>query len=108
MIFKTYFHPILFEFEKISVQQFDGTPVTSGSSEIRILQSSSYYEDKNATETSYELDSNGVLRYSVVVNHSNGFTLKFIYLDAEERLGWISASQSSVGAFIKANLRTEQ
>lgn len=90
------------------MQKFDGTPIQSGPSEIRVLQSSSYYEDENATESVHELDSNGMLRYSLVVGHSNGFTLKFIYMNAEERLGWISAVQSKAHTFIRADLRTQQ
>lgn len=81
-------------------------PVQSGSNEIRVLQSSNYYDDKNASESIHELDSNGILRYSFVVGHSNGFTLKFVYMDAEEKLGWISADQSKSQAFIRAELRT--
>lgn len=92
----------------VSVQKFDGTPVTSGSNNIRIRLASSYYDDENATETIHTLDSNGLLNYDVIVPHSNGFTLKFVYLDAEERLGWIPADHSDTRAYIKATLKTEK
>lgn len=92
----------------VSVQKFDGTPVTSGSNSIRIRLASSYYDDENATETIQTLDSNGLLHYEVTVPHANGFTLKFVYLDAEERLGWIPAVHSETRAYLKATLKTEK
>lgn len=92
----------------VSVQKFDGTPVTNGLNSIRVLVASSYYDDENATETVHDLDSNGLLNYNAIVPHSNGFTLKFIYLDAEERLGWIPAVQSDTHTYLKAILRTEK
>lgn len=92
----------------VSVQKFDGTPVTGGASTIRVRLASSYYDDENATETVHTLDSNGLLNYDIIVPHSNGFTLKFVYLDAEERLGWIPAVHSNVRAFLRARLITEK
>lgn len=92
----------------VSVQKFDGTPVTSGSNSIRVRLANSYYDDGNATETIHTLDSNGLLHYDVTVSHANGFTLKFIYLDAEERLGWIPAVRSETHAYLKATLKTDK
>ncbi|XP_055295249.1 thioester-containing protein 1 allele R1-like isoform X3 [Sitodiplosis mosellana] len=92
----------------VSVQKFDGTPVTGGASTIRVRLASSYYDDENATETVHTLDSNGLLHYDIIVPHSNGFTLKFVYLDAEERLGWIPAVHSDTRAFLRATLQTEK
>lgn len=91
-----------------SVQRFDGTPVTGDSNEIRIQQKASYYTDVNTTETTHSLDKNGLLHYSVTVPHSNGFTLKFFYMDAVEQLDWISAVQSDVGVYVKATIKTEK
>ncbi|XP_031630826.1 CD109 antigen-like isoform X2 [Contarinia nasturtii] len=90
----------------VSVQKFDGTPVTNGANTIRVRLASSYYDDENATETIHTLDQNGILYYDIIVTHSNGFTLKFIYLDAEERLGWIPAVHSDSHAYLKATLKT--
>lgn len=91
----------------VSVQKFDGTPVAAGSN-IRVKMASSYYDDENATETIHTLDANGLLHYDVVVTHSNGFTLKFVYLDSEDRLGWIPAAYSDSRAYLKATLKTEK
>lgn len=92
----------------VSVQKFDNTPVTSGSNSIRVRLASSYYDDENATETVHTLDSNGLLNYDITVSHANGFTLKFVYLDAEERLGWIPAVQSETRTYLKSTLKTEK
>lgn len=93
---------------QVSVQNFDGTPIRSEFNQIRVLESSSFYEDENTTESIRQLDSSGMLHFSLVVRHSNGFTLKFVYMDAEERLGWISAAQSKAHTFIRAELRTQK
>lgn len=104
----SYYKPQLSYRVLVSVQKFDGTPVTSGPNSIRVRVASSYYDDQNATETIHTLDSNGLLDYEVIVPHANGFTLKFLYLDAEERLGWISAVSSQSQAYLKAALITER
>lgn len=92
----------------VSVQKFDGTPVTNGANTIRVRLATSYYDDENATESVHTLDQNGLLHYDIIVPHSNGFTIKFIYLDAEERLGWIRAVHSNTQAYLKATLKTEK
>lgn len=78
------------------------------SDEILIRQASNYYDDENVTETRHSLNSQGILYYSLIVPHSKGFTLKFIYLDAEEKLGWIPAIHSHNQVYLKATLKTER
>lgn len=90
----------------VSVQKFDGTPV--GANSIRVRLASSYYDDANATEAVHSLDANGQLYYDIAVPHSNGFTLVFVYYDAEERLGWIPAVRSDTRTYIKATLKTDK
>lgn len=102
------FKIILCLLSQASVQRFDGTPVVDGSDEILVRLSTNYYDDENVTETRHTIDSNGLLYYSLVVPHSRGFTLKFIYMDAEEKLGWIPAIHSHNHAYIKATLKTEK
>lgn len=93
------------------MQRFDGLPVVDSTDEIIVKQAISYYDDENienVTETRHAVDSQGLLYYDLVVPHSKGFTLKFIYLDAEEKLGWIPAVHSHSQVYLKATLKTEK
>lgn len=92
------------------MQRFDGTPVINGPDEIVVRQASSYFDDDEnvTTETRHTIDAQGFLHYSLIVPHSKGFTLKFIYQDAEEKTSWISAVHSNGEVYLKATLKTEK
>lgn len=77
------------------------------SNQVLISKTKQWRED-NATVSKHLLDSKGQIHYSIIDASRDGFSIKVTYLDADESLGWIAATDTIAGVYLQASLKTEK